>query len=391
MMKSRAFAFCIVCALSAITAQEWKMYYPTFIPPLQGAPLYRQTQFLNDRDGWLFGTVGGKHCLWYTSDGAKTWTCRLTDNAQDKTWMAVHFVDPSHGWILLRVFARKDSAAIYKTSDSGINWTVEYPTHKFNSIYFTDTSTGVANTNDTIFRTTDGGKTWIALKVNTPYRFDIREYFFINPEKGWAIGINGSIVDDEMVFMTVDSGKTWSVLLAQSFPLTGIFFVDENRGYLSGTKAMQQTVDGGKTWTIKGPAGKDVFFTSPAEGWCVGAYGAIRQTVDSGSTWQLVQNELLNNEQAIFTNVAFLGNGKTGFVSGHNGYILTYDATTKLIHASAGPRMDLRALQTTVFFQTRAGPRLPESVRHFSLAGKLLPPEKLTGMSSMPYLRVVKK
>jgi photosystem II stability/assembly factor-like uncharacterized protein len=391
MIKIQKYGYCIIWFWSLLGAQEWKVITPSFLPVVTDTPLYRKVQFFNDQQGWLFGTVDGKHCAWYTQDCAASWFCKLTDNTSTRTWVSMRFVKPSHGTILFHVVGRNYVAGIHKTTDYGATWTTDSPIHKFTALYYIDTLYGVANTIDTIFRTTDGGKTWNPQAVNCPYRFTIQKYFFVNPAKGWAIGINCSILDEELVLQTQDSGKTWITSLGQSFPLTGIYFSNENRGYISGTYSMQQTVNGGKTWSIKGPAGQDVFFTDERAGWCIGSNGAIRQTLDSGSTWQLVQHELLNNEQAIFKSITFTPSGNTGFICGHNGYILKYTTSSKINYV---PTYSTNCSRITTPLKilgyrtdvTAASPFF----RYFDLAGRQLSPEGLQTRHFIPFLWVRK-
>jgi photosystem II stability/assembly factor-like uncharacterized protein len=74
-------------------------------------------------------------------------------------------------------------------------------------------------------------------------------------------------------------------------------FVDENRGWVLGTKTILHTEDGGKTWTQQFYAkdSPNTFFlafdfTSASDGWIVGGrYSAVViHTRDGGRTWDTV-------------------------------------------------------------------------------------------------------
>lgn len=88
------------------------------------------------------------------------------------------------------------------------------------------------------------GETW--QQANVPVASTLTSVYFINSQKGWAVGHDASILH------TTDGGVTWSI---QQFfphlekPLLDVVFKDELNGLAIGAYGMfYRTQDGGNTW-----------------------------------------------------------------------------------------------------------------------------------------------
>ena len=84
-------------------------------------------------------------------------------------------------------------------------------------------------------------------QVAVPVRSTLTGLSFVDPQHGWAVGHDATIIN------TVDGGRTWNV---QAFnpslfkPLHDVLFLDTSRGYAFGSFGLfWETRDGGKTWT----------------------------------------------------------------------------------------------------------------------------------------------
>ena len=149
-----------------------------------------------------------------------------------------------------------------------------------------------------VYRTSDGGTTWS--KVWT-VESRITNIFFINNQRGWLSGDRGFIA------RTTDGGLTWSKEPAPtSADLTSIFFINEQTGWVVGLEStILFTRDGGLTWKngsvsglIGAPPLASVSFADESHGWAVGGNGqgisvspftpsnVILSTSDGGRTWQ---------------------------------------------------------------------------------------------------------
>ena len=74
--------------------------------------------------------------------------------------------------------------------------------------------------------------------------------------------------------------------------LTGIYFTDENTGWITGwTGTILHTTDGGLNWIDQGAppvnAYYDIYFVDDQTGWAVGYGGRVVHTTDGGANWNI--------------------------------------------------------------------------------------------------------
>jgi photosystem II stability/assembly factor-like uncharacterized protein len=139
---------------------------------------------------------------------------------------------------------------IFKTTDGGQTWINKDSVNYFRLIQFLNSDTGFAfGSNDTLLRTYDGGNTW--LKISTGF-FPL-DMHFINSKTGFVGGGNGEIL------RTDDGGTTWtSVTTAVQtrfrYPVNSLYFFDENTGFTAGGNGgISKTTNGGQTWSYYSP------------------------------------------------------------------------------------------------------------------------------------------
>lgn len=125
----------------------------------------------------------------------------------------------------------------------------------------------------TLFRTSDGGRTWQAteLVVSTPqqvYPIDIISLTYLNAQIGWLLRSTGASTghEDVELYQTQNSGATWRLIakaqqtasgelgtITTSGQKTGVGFRDPTNGWLTGYSMgnaiyVYRTKDGGLTW-----------------------------------------------------------------------------------------------------------------------------------------------
>jgi photosystem II stability/assembly factor-like uncharacterized protein len=135
---------------------------------------------------------------------------------------------------------------------------------------------------------------------------ELVDVFFLDPERGWAVGDRGAI------WATEDGGATWA---AQESPLgcrwESVFFVDSRNGWivggwhqpgtLEGHGAVLRTRDGGQNWmpvpvnTL--PALHGVKFQNEQEGWAIGDSSSLYpsgvfRSNDGGRSWAPVPSNI---------------------------------------------------------------------------------------------------
>jgi len=180
---------------------------------------------------------------------------------------------------------------------------------RHDDIYFVSADTGwVVNVDGYIYKTTDGGTSWITQLFQPATSF--RCVGFANANKGWAGNLGpGSwspTTDTVPLYQTIDGGITWQPVTSITGPwpkgLCGISVVNDSVVYavgrVGGPCYMMKTADGGASWTsvnFNPPAFFliDCHFFSADTGLVAGCTGtnsndvryAIFYTTDGGQSW----------------------------------------------------------------------------------------------------------
>ena len=208
------------------------------------------------------------------------------------TFSDVYFTSEITGYVASRWF--------YKTTDSGISWTMlpNFPTNLFTStlgsLTFTDSLTGfVGGPPCRIVKTTNAGDTWYLTNRTglTDTIGTINKIFFINPTTGWAVTSRGGILK------TTDGGDNWFAQLnaGVSIIFGAIHFVDSLYGWTANSNARPfKTIDGGANWiqqtNLNIWQSRDVFFINFNEGWLIDqtSWSTLVKTIDGGLNWSAI-------------------------------------------------------------------------------------------------------
>jgi len=248
---------------------------------------YYAIHFVSAQEGWAVGNFGQ---IRYTADAGSTWVDQ-NSTVSGYLW-DIYFIDEDHGWIAggrPQGFPGPDPTRyILHTTNGGGAWSTqlyendEFPLH---GIHFFDANIGYAvGEAGVIFKTTDGGGTWIEQSSGT-----IRELSSVSavtPDTAWAVGVEG------LALRTTNGGVTWdSLYLGTLHHFSEIQFVGALTGWISGgdnTHAtMLHTTDGGDTWVMQNTSTKKYlygfFFLDANNGWAVGYDGTIIHTTTGGT------------------------------------------------------------------------------------------------------------
>src|SRR5436305_4565837 len=128
---------------------------------------------------------------------------------------------------------------------------------------------------------TDGGTSWKQAKV--PVSSDLTSVFFVNDQKGWAVGHDGVILN------TVDGGDNWTLQLdGVRANERMVQHMQERVNANPQSAEKRQLLDDAKRYKEQG-ADKpflDVWFSDEDNGFAVGAYNLIFRTSDGGKNWE---------------------------------------------------------------------------------------------------------
>lgn len=236
-------------------------------------PTWKSLAWSDAQNGWL---VAGTHvgtdgyCL-RTVNGGESWSPDTEAPGGAQTC----FVDADHGWMLWE----GNSASVWRTADGGNSWTQHYI----------------------------GSGNWIG------------GIFFINSDRGWAFGSNGTLR------VTQNGGQTWTNQSSGvSDYIQTLFFIDEDEGWLaggygSGNGFIKHTVNGGGNWQGQTPAAADHFqdmhFIDNQRGWMLGFGGSIHATTNGGADWSIIST--LYHD---YTDEIFMLNESTGWIAINNSF-----------------------------------------------------------------------
>ena len=144
--------------------------------------------FVDDSTGWMISDTS----LFKSSDGGETWNIQnvISDGTSYKGLFA------KGDYIYLLTFYDK----FIKSTDSGNTWSIEdFDFVNLTSTIFNDDNNGFVF-GEGLYKTTNSGQSWVNL--NQYVRNDIYDLEFISTKEGIAFGNNG-------VYKTYDGGNTW--------------------------------------------------------------------------------------------------------------------------------------------------------------------------------------
>jgi photosystem II stability/assembly factor-like uncharacterized protein len=280
------------------------------------------------------GPAAASAVVWRTADAGKTWTSSQPLDTKDAAFYSPSdfaFVNAKTGWLLAHVDAgmMHDYVMVFATSDGGQTWTRVVDPFMDNlpqscgktGMVLVDAQTGWV-TGDCqgvqpgppyLQKTTDGGRTWQAVKLPSPP--DRADLFtrddvgcgtyapaFFSPQSAvltmkCLFFTANPLRTDSFLYATADGGKTWH---SSTLPASEVTFTNANAGWaLTATDPnnptaphdLYQTGDSGQTWTkIKSVNwGGQIDFVTDQEGWAVAKAGdaiALVHTTDGGKTWK---------------------------------------------------------------------------------------------------------
>ncbi len=175
-----------------------------------------------------------------------------------------------------------------------------------------------------LWKTYDGGKTWIPIKGF--FQTSIKDLYFVDNLTGFLI------TDEEGVFKTIDGGDTWNRLfaaellfyspgsIANSIP-EQVSFSDNNYGIISMTygpngRLYLVTNNGGLNWKFNYLSFKVMNIIFPEKNNKTG-YGStynnsIVKTTDGGVTWTIISKDLINPKFSFYdaNNGVYCDDGK---------------------------------------------------------------------------------
>jgi len=198
----------------------------------------------------------------------------------------------------------RDSAFVSRSIDNGMTWTehsMPIGTAAIQDMHAFDGMNAIAGTRGgQIFRTSDGGGTWVALKQDVNAAFS--NIHFHDPMHGIAVTSDRDRIDLAFVYETTDGGASWELISTPSarFPIERtLTFTDTRHGWFASSNLSRpapdeavilSTTDGGRSWTESRVTAHNISglsFLNETHGFCVDDMsGVVRRTTNGGLNWR---------------------------------------------------------------------------------------------------------
>ena len=247
---------------------------------------------------WVTGVDG---TILHTIDGGLNWVS--VQSGITVGLGKVQFINPDTGWVA-------SSHYIYRTTDGGSSW-VEQLYLPNSSDIITDVEFvrglpgepvwGYATGGlQSFWKTTDGGETWTS-NGGACGNGNFNACSFVDKNTGWIVGVP-SVSTTETIMRTTDGGGTFE---EQTNPvsepyLRDVSFINSQRGLAVGNYGQTiLTSNGGANWEQRPNGSKTwmrIFLTETGKAWAIGFDGTISHSDDWGFNWQTQEsgvNDLL--------------------------------------------------------------------------------------------------
>lgn len=256
----------------------------------------------------------------FSSNGGNSFVIQNV-NGSRASYKSISMADVNTGYIC------GNFGAVRKTVNGGLSWdsltTIIPDSLNLNKIDFIDANTGwvfsnTSNSSGTIWKTQDGGASWIQEKLMDSVSSGIRIYAadMVNDRTGFCI--NGK----REVWGTTNGGDNWAAIYPQisSTTMRDICMLNERTGFICGGLKVFKTTDGWLTSDSVPMPFNDEFYSTKwfdsANGYVSMQKGPVLRTTNGGAEWEFYATSSSN------VNRIFAKSIDTAYAFGEFGNIL---------------------------------------------------------------------
>jgi photosystem II stability/assembly factor-like uncharacterized protein len=278
-------------------------------------------RFFDDRHG-VFALLAAEPQIFSTTDGGHTWKGQAPIPAL-AFGLSVTFVDPGHGWLLLRPESPAGGAGrLLRTADGGVTWTdlglpgldSDQPFH----VQFASLTTGwldSLNSGPYAYRSDDAGATWRRIVLPAPQGvWPATGQFFVAAQPTEGLGVAATVVnfgpisgrsgigstvlvDPPLTVRAFDGGVPVSYVyttliddLAGHGPASARQWVSASAQVQAPNQVQLGSIDGGESWRAIAPPGDPgaIGYADAQTWWWIGS-GQWSRSSDGGATWTPVR------------------------------------------------------------------------------------------------------
>lgn len=277
---SRVVALSLACGLAALAVNATvsnPFQQPTATAAMSVAAPQKAYMQAVTQTGERLVAVGLRGMITYSDDAGKTWT--QAKSPVDVDLVAVTFSEADHGW------AVGHQGVLLETTDKGQTWTVHFADMALPQAaleyYQASTEASAADF---------AGRAQATLDEGTPY--SLLDIHFESPEVGHIVGSFNTI------FRTTDGGKSWQPQMDKTGNTSELHLYtirgNSDGLYTTGERGMVWRLDQATLQWKAVPTGyAGTLFGLLVDGKNVVAYGmrgSIYRTTDGGTTWTQVEN-----------------------------------------------------------------------------------------------------
>lgn len=331
-MKKLVLIALTLLSAHSIQAQQWTQINSQTTSNLNGMHFPTAT----------VGYAAGGNTVIKSTDAGLTWhpvtAASLPDHITD-----VRFISADTGYISGYTSGALSPTGgyIYKTTDGGGSWipVLQNLVSPLYSIHFSSKDTGYvtgAEAGDgTIMKTVNGGNTWV--EVHHVTNGWMTTVFATSGTRCYAVGVDYGASSEPTVWSTTN-GVNFSSAIPTLSPnrIFGLFFSDAQHGFITGNGIagdfLMKSVNGGTSWSTPIPIspstmtyGPSALYFSGADTGYVGGDGAqIRKTTNGGASWaNMAVTYLPNSIHGTLREMQFI-NPSLAIAVGWDGTILRY-------------------------------------------------------------------